>query len=248
MTSISTGLALVDEMLGGGLPRGNIVEMFGATSSGKTTVALNWVAAVQRAGLTPVWVDADRTLNLQWAAKAGVSVDELVVVRPDTGTQAAGIVDQLLRTFSVDLIVVDSAAALVEAEESLEDSPLEASNGFLARMLRRSRGLVERSGAVVIFINPQYQRDCSDVAGSTPGGRVLTQYSTIRIAVRSTSRRLIAGGLAGHELSLLSIKNKLAEPFVEARVDLDGAVLRVPARMPVKRAGVGPAQAARNVG
>src|SRR5262249_16353726 len=167
-------------MLGGGLPRGSIIEMFGVPSSGKTTVALNWVAAAQRDGLTPVWVDADRSLDLSWAAFAGVSTSELVVVRPDTGPSAAGIVDALLRTFGVDLVVVDSACGVTPTEDAvIEDTPAEVGNLFLMRMLRRCRGLVERTGATLLFLNPQYPRDRGDVSGWTPGGRVLTQYASI---------------------------------------------------------------------
>lgn len=236
MDCISTGLALIDELLGGGLPRGHIVELLGTPSSGKTTLALNWVAAAQRDGLTAVWIDADRTFDASWAAKAGVSAAELVVARPDSGTQAAGILDHLLRTFSVDLIIVDSAAALAdsnELESSPEDLPADLGNGFLARMLRRSRAVLDRSGAVITFLSPQYPRDKQDLAGYTPGGRVLSQYSAIRLTVRSKAAVINQGSCAGHRLSLVAIKNKLADPFQEALVDLDGAVLRAPTRFPM---------------
>ncbi len=226
MPTVSTGLARIDEMLGGGLPRGAIVELFGAPASGKTTLALNWVAAAQTAGLTSVWVDADRTLDLHWAAKAGVATEEMVTVRPESGPQAAHIVDELLRTFSVDLVVVDSAAALVpdgEIDASFEDLPLELSDNFLARMLRRSRALVERSRAILVFLNPQHMRDSGDVNGWTPGGRILTQYAAIRVAVRSRAVLLGRGGCS-HSLSLIAIKNRFADPFQEAALDLQGAV------------------------
>lgn len=236
--TISTGLALTDEILGGGLPRGSIVELFGLPSSGKTTIALNWVAAAQREGLTAVWVDADRTLDLRWAAQAGVTPDELVLVRPDCGPQAAGIVDRLLRTFSVDLIFVDSAAALSDSESPgspSENESLPTGNGFLSRMLRRCRMLVERTGAVLVFVNPQYQRDPGDITGFTPGGRVLTQYTTIRIAVRSLALVMNQGACTGHRLAVVAVKNKMADPFQEVLIDLDGARLRAPLRRPAGR-------------
>ncbi|MBI3679890.1 MAG: DNA recombination/repair protein RecA [Acidobacteria bacterium] len=215
--AIPTGVAGIDEMLGTtGLPRGRIVEMFGPAACGKTTLALNWAAAAQQQDLTAVWVDAERVFDAGWAAACGVKLDDLVLLRPDTGPQAVGMVESLLRTFSVDLVVVDSAGALVSEEEievALEDAPPDLHIEFLWRALRRVQMLAERGRCCVVFLNQLRGGGWNDTPEQTPGFRALALYAAVRIRILP---------VAAGRVKLLTVKNKLGEPFREAEVELRG--------------------------
>lgn len=219
--TISTGFANIDEMLGtGGLPAGRIVELYGPPGCGKTTLALNFLAAAQEQGATVVYVDAERSLSADWAAECGVNLSELILVSPDSGAEALAVLESLLRTYSVDVVVIDSAAAMVSDEElqaSLEDMPPELQGEFLTRVLRRLHAMAERTRCCVLFVNQTRQRADGDPEQAAAGGRALAIHAAIRIRVESARR--IGGGL---HLRLSTVKNKLAEPFQEAALELRG--------------------------
>ncbi|HUQ91316.1 MAG TPA: ATPase domain-containing protein [Bryobacteraceae bacterium] len=214
--AISTGIATLDDMLGtGGLPRGRVVEIFGPPDCGKSTLALNWIAAAQTSGAAAVYVDAERSFDHEWAAACGVNLEQLVLLSPDSGSLALVMLESLLRTFTVDLVVVDSAAALISQEEletSLEDMPPELQTEFLSRALRRLQSLAERGRVSLLFLNQTRTWDRGGVMESAAGGRALILYSAIRISVART----------GSQLLLTTVKNKLGEPFRELTLELHG--------------------------
>lgn len=211
---LSTGMPELDSVLGAGLPRGRIVEVYGPAGCGKTTLGLNWIVAAQQAQATAVFVDVDRALDLKWAKACGVDLEELVLLRPDSGPEAVSMIEALLRTFSVDLVVVDSVAALVSAEEleaSLEDAPMDLQLDFVSRSLRRLHALVGRGPCSLVFLNQSRARN----PDAPPVGvchRALGSYCSIRIRLDARP-----GGI-----SLLTEKNKFAEPFESAALDRQG--------------------------
>jgi len=225
-SAISTGLANVDEMLGlGGLPRGRVVEIFGPPDSGKTTLALNWISAAQEQGATVVYVDAERKLDAPWAAACGVDLQELVTIAPDSGSQAVAMLEALLRTFSVDLAVIDSAAALVSDDEleanMMEEDTAEMQTEFMARSLRRLHGLAERSQCCLLFLNQTRMADGGESPEKAAGGRALALHSAIRIRLQP-GLALAGGNNKIRQAALMTVKNKLWEPFLEAGIELRG--------------------------
>lgn len=217
--SISTGFASADRILGtGGLPRRAITELYGLPECGKSTVALHWIASAQRAQLSAVVVDAEHTFDPRWAQDCGVRLQDLVLVNPETGEQALAMAESLLRSFTVDLLVIDSAAALgpdSEVYAAVEDEPLDAHTEFVARYLRRLRAIAERAGTSILVVNQMRMRLRPGDPETTAAGRALSLHSSIRIRLRRDQDQLL----------LTTIKNKLAEPFQEAVLKLDGSVL-----------------------
>jgi recombination protein RecA len=228
-SAISTGLANVDEMLGvGGLPRGRVVEIFGPPDSGKTTLALNWISAAQEQGATVVYVDVERKFDAPWAAACGVNLPELVTIVPDSGSKAVAMLEALLRTFSVDLAVIDSAAALVSDEElatNLDETPAEMQSEFLARSLRRLHGLAERSQCCLLFLNQTRMADAEEGSEKATGGPALALHAAIRI--RLHPGLTLTGDSRIRQIGLMTVKNKLWEPFLEASLELRGSTVSI---------------------
>jgi recombination protein RecA len=244
--AIPTHFVPFDEMLGtGGLPCGRIVELFGEPECGKTTFALNLVAAAQRFGAKTVLVDAERTFDARWAETCGVRTQDLIVMRPDSGSQAVIMIESLLRTFSVDFLVVDSAAALVSDEEleaSLEDAPEDLHLQFLTRALRRISGIAARSRCAVLFLNQARARFREEGVETSAGARALAQYAAIRIRMKAAAHIFESGRVTGRRVSLLTLKNKLAEPYAEAGFDLVNGRVRI-----VERKGADSAESVARV-
>jgi len=247
--TLPTGLNCIDELLGGGLPLGRIVELYGGPDTGKTTLALNWVAAAQRTSARCVLVDAERSLDLSWATQCGVNSNELVLLRPDCGDSARSMTEAMLRTFGIDLLVIDSAAAIVserEMETSLDDDlPLDLQTDYLASFLRRITGIAARSRCCVLVTNQTRTR--FDGREASVSERALSLYSWIRVQVRTAAEIFDGGQIIGKRLALLTTKNKFVEPYAEAGVDLIGPKLSAAVRKGPDRDNSG-ARAARQQG
>ncbi len=224
--TISTGCIGIDEALGmGGLPKGRITEIYGPESSGKTTLALHVLANCQRSGGVAAFVDAEHALDIAYARKLGLDVDNLLVAQPDTGEQALEIVDMLVRSGAVDCIVVDSVAALVpkaEIEGDMGDSHVGLHARLMSQALRKLTGTVSKSNCSLIFIN-QIRMKIGVMFGSpevTTGGNALKFYSSVRIDIRRIQSLKHADVVIGSRTRIKVVKNKLAAPFRQAEFDI----------------------------
>jgi recombination protein RecA len=223
---ISTGSLSVDVALGvGGLPRGRIVEVYGPESGGKTTLSLHVVAQAQRAGGVAAFVDAEHALDPSYARAVGVDVDELLVSQPDTGEQALEIVELLVRSGAVDVVVVDSVAALVpraEIEGEMGDAHVGLQARLMSQALRKLTGVLSKSRCTLVFIN-QIREKVGVLYGNpevTPGGRALKFYASVRLEVRRRGDVKVGGEKVGNRVRVKVTKNKVAPPFREAEVDI----------------------------
>jgi recombination protein RecA len=223
---IPTGCLTLDIALGvGGVPRGRVIEIYGPESSGKTTVALHIAAEAQKRGGAAAFVDAEQALDPSYAGKLGVNIEELLVSQPDTGEQALEIVEALVRSNAVDVIVVDSVAALVpkaEIEGEMGDSHIGLQARLMSQALRKLTSAINKSKCVVIFIN-QLREKIGVMFGNpetTPGGRALKFYASVRLDIRKIDTIKIGENIVGSRVRIKVKKNKVAPPFKQAEFDI----------------------------
>lgn len=224
--TVPSGALALDIALGvGGFPRGRIIEIYGPESSGKTTVALHAIAEVQKIGGTAAFIDAEHALDPLYARNLGVNIDELLLSQPDTGEQALEIAEALVRSGAVDIIVIDSVAALVpkaEIEGEMGDAHVGLQARLMSQALRKLSGAISKSKTIAIFIN-QLREKVGIMFGNpetTPGGRALKFYSSIRLEVRRLESIKQGNDLVGNRTRVKVVKNKVAPPFKQADIDI----------------------------
>ncbi len=223
---VSSGSLMLDKALGvGGYPKGRIIEIFGPESSGKTTIALHAIAQVQKEGGRAAFIDAEHALDPVYAKKLGVDTDELLLSQPDTGEQALEITEALVRSGAMNIVVIDSVAALVpqaEIEGEMGDSHVGLQARLMSQALRKLGGIINKTNTICIFIN-QLREKVGILFGNpetTPGGRALKFYSSVRLDVRRGEQIKINGEVIGNKTNIKVVKNKVAPPFKTAEVEI----------------------------